>query len=148
MLEYIVRPFQAPDSHGKIVIPSTPTASTDTAVLTWGGESDLPDVQYFETGFTTKKGRQDFDEKARDSNTVRIMGQSPDDDSPSYIDVDRGDKLYFDWYTGQRVQVETPGLSNYVNSYGIQDLAELGLANIATDPAKGKATMKLKNTGS
>lgn len=153
MLEYVVRPFQTPNSHGRVIIHSTPKESTETAVLTWGGEADLPDAQYYETGFNTKKNREDFTEQQRESDTVRIMGQDPDDDSPSYIDVDRGRKLWFDTTTGRTVQSTDPGKSDYVGGTGgfdDQTMKNLGFepANAARDPVKGKATMALKNTGS
>ena len=83
MLEYIVRPFQAPNAHGTIIIPSTPTPSTETAILTWGGEATLPEVQFIETGFNTRKGREDFDEKNRDAEVVRITGEDPGDGGPT-----------------------------------------------------------------
>jgi hypothetical protein len=35
--EYIVRPFETPGSHGRIVIPSTPSG-TERATLTWGAK--------------------------------------------------------------------------------------------------------------
>lgn len=145
MLEYIVRPFQAPNAHGTIIIPSTPTPSTETAILTWGGEATLPEVQYIETGFNTKQGREDFTEKQRDAETVRIMGQDPDDNSPSYIDVSRGNKLYLDKETGRMVQADSPGQSDYVANTDVED--EEFFTPLPA-PTKSKATMKLNNNTS
>jgi hypothetical protein len=144
MLEYIVRPFQAPSAHGTIIIPSTPTPSTDTAILTWGGEATLPAVQFIELGFNTKKGREDFNEKNRDSETVRIMGQSPDDDSPSYIDVARSNKLYLDKKTSQDMNASDAGQTGYVDISNTQEGQLLGSMG-ATPSQLTKATIKLNN---
>lgn len=145
MLEYIVRPFTTPNSHGTIVIPSTPHASDETAILTWGGEADLPETQYFETGFNTRKGREDYTENSRDKDTIRIYGEDPGD-GPSYIDVDRGNKLYMDKETGRAVQADTPGQSDYVVGALADDPAFEPLSPYpAIDPTKTKATLKLKN---
>jgi hypothetical protein len=45
MLEYAVRPYQTPDSHGRIIIPSTPTSTSERAVLTWGATGTVPNAQ-------------------------------------------------------------------------------------------------------
>lgn len=134
MLEYIVRPFQQPNAHGTIIIPATPTESTETAVITWGGEATLPAVQFIELGFNTKKGREDFVEQTRDSEVVRITGNDPD----NWIDVQRSKKLYLDKTTQLAVNASSPGQSGYV---AVKDLEDI----IATskDPEKTKATIEL-----
>jgi len=139
VLEYIVRPFQAPNAHGTIIIPSTPTPSTETAILTWGGEATLPEVQFIETGFNTRKGREDFDEKNRDAEVVRITGQSPDDDSPSYIDVRRSNKLYLD-KTTEELLASDAGQIDYAASGSVY--------NTPLASKKSKATIKLNNNTS
>jgi len=140
MLEYIVRPFQAPNAHGTIVIPSTPTESTETAILTWGGESTLPEVQYTEVGFVTKKQREDFTEKKRDTERVRITGNDPE----NYIDVDRSKKLYLDKKTSDDDGEVDPSDDGYTYYVGVETWYPPGV--IAT-PAKNqtKATMTLNN---
>jgi hypothetical protein len=140
MLEYIVRPFQAPNAHGTIIIPSTPKASTETAILTWGGESTLPEVQYTEVGFNTKKSREDFTEKKRDSEVVRITGNDPE----NYIDVSRANKLYLDKETGRVVQADSPGQSDYVANTDLEDNPNFEPLSTQA-PIKSKATMKLNN---
>lgn len=144
MLEYIVRPFQAPNAHGTIIISSTPTESTETAVLTWGGEATLPAVTFIETGFNTKKNREDFDEKKRDSDTVRIMGQDPEDDSPSYIDVQRSNKLYLDKNTSPDMNASDAGQTGYVDISNTSEGQLLGSMG-ATRAQLTKATIKLNN---
>src|ERR1700751_4003608 len=44
-LEYIVRPYQARDPQGRIIIPSTPIGTHQQATITWGGKATLPPVQ-------------------------------------------------------------------------------------------------------
>ena len=93
MLEYIVRPFQAPNAHGTIIIPSTVTTeSTESAVLSWGGEATLPDTKYSTLTINFKPCKEDSIELRRDSETVRITGNDPD----NWIDVNRASKLYLD----------------------------------------------------
>lgn len=134
MLEYIVRPFQAPNAHGTIVIPSTPKESTETAILTWGGESTLPEVQYTEVGFVVRKTREDFDEKKRDAETVRITGNDPE----NYIDVARSKKLYLDKLTG-------PDLSPADASQTDNATAAPSGLSTGSSGTKTKATMQLNN---
>lgn len=141
MLEYIVRPFQAPDSHGRIIIHSTPKETAETAILTWGGEADLPDVVFYEQGFNTRKRREDYKELNRDAETVRIEGTS-DDSGNVYVDVKRANKVYFD-------KEESGGRSSYVGQAGqayTVNSTPPGLSTTsAADPEKLKATMTLSN---
>lgn len=148
MLEYIVRPFQSPGSHGRVIIHSTPKQSTETAILTWGGEADLPDVQYYETGFNTRKHREDYNELSRDAETVRITGTS-DDSGNVYVDVLRANKLYFDKFMyGHGWDAQKAGQA-YTVGYDIGDpddpLNQPPDTVNAADPEKLKATMKLSN---
>lgn len=137
MLEYIVRPFQTPNAHGTIIIPATPKESTETAVLTWGGEATLPEVKFIETGFAVRKGREDFVENKRDASTIRITGEDPGD-GPSFIDVSRANKMYFDKTTEQDVNAASPGQTDYVGSP-----AAASIYNTPSTSNKSKATMAL-----
>src|SRR6476646_10850912 len=136
MLEYIVRPFQAPNAHGTIIISSNPKETDERAIITWGGEATLPAVQYIETGFNTKKGREDFNEKKRDADTVRITGEDPGD-GPSYIDVRRSNKLYLDKDTTATVSPAEAGQVDYAGAGSIY--------NTPPTKTKTKATIKLNN---
>jgi len=140
MLEYIVRPFQAPNAHGTIIISSNPKETDERAIITWGGEATLPAVQYIETGFNTKQGREDFTEKQRDSDIVRITGNDPE----NYIDVARSNKLYMDKETGRVVQADSPGQSDYVANTDLEDNPDYEPLSTQA-PTKTKATMKLNN---
>jgi hypothetical protein len=144
MLEYIVRPFQAPNAHGTIIIPSTPKESTETAILTWGGEATLPAVQFIELGFAVKPGREDFVEETRDAETLRIYGEDPGD-GPSYIDVRRSNKLYLDKSTAQSLTPAAPGQSGYTAAP--PQVVNPGAGGVSTEPAttKTKATIELNN---
>jgi hypothetical protein len=141
MLEYIVRPFQAPNAHGTIVIPSTPKESTETAILTWGGESTLPDVQYTEVGFNTKKNREDFTELNRDAETVRITGNDPE----NWIDVARSKKLYLDKDTGEDLSPSDASQNDWSGSTALADLPPGTTITIGGGAKKTKATMSLNN---
>jgi hypothetical protein len=44
-LEYIVRPVQARDPQGRVIIPSTPIGTHQQATITWGGKATLPPIQ-------------------------------------------------------------------------------------------------------
>jgi hypothetical protein len=136
MLEYIVRPFQAPNAHGTIIISSNPKETDERAIITWGGEATLPPVQYIETGFNTRKGREDFDEKQRDAEPVRITGEDPGD-GPSYIDVLRSNKLYLDKDTSVDVSPSEAGQVDYAGAGSIY--------NTPPTSKKSKATITLKN---
>jgi hypothetical protein len=141
MLEYIVRPFQAPNAHGTIIISSNPKETEERAIITWGGEATLPPVQYIETGFVVKKGREDFVEQQRDADPVRIYGEDPGD-GPSYIDVQRSKKLYLDKSTLIGVNAASPGQSDYAASP-----VHVVYPNVtSTQPVeKTKATIQLNN---
>lgn len=143
MLEYIVRPFQAPNPHGTIIIPATPHASTETAVLTWGGESTLPDTQYTTVGFTISSCKEDSKELRRDAETVRITGNDPE----NWIDVNRASKLYLE-------KQEENWKGNPANA-GQTDYAAADIGNFApseafrgigiNDTKKCAVTMSLNN---
>lgn len=139
MLEYIVRPFQTPNAHGTIIIPATPKESTETAIITWGGEATLPEVKFIETGFQVKQGREDFSEKNRDTETIRIMGEDPGD-GPSFIDVERSNKLYLDKETTQALVPGTTGQTSYVGS-----AASGSIYNTPASSTTTKATIALNN---
>lgn len=137
MLEYIVRPFQAPNAHGTIIISSNPKETEERAVITWGGEATLPAVQYIETGFNTKKNREDFVEQNRDAEVVRIEGNDPE----NWIDVSRSNKLYLDKHTSQDMNASDAGQSSYV-SPGVIPAGFLADHVFTPDT---KATIELKN---
>jgi hypothetical protein len=144
MLEYIVRPFQQPNSHGTIIIHSTPKESAETAILTWSGEGDLPDTVFYERGFNTRKHREDYDELNRDTETVRIQGTS-DDSGNVYVDVQRANKVYFDKFmSGKGQDAGQAGQAYTVNPRFVTTTPGISTSN-AADPDKIKATMKLNN---
>jgi hypothetical protein len=115
MLEYIVRPFQAPNAHGTIVIPSTPKESPEKAILTWGGESTLPEAEFTDVGFKFASCKEDNVELNRDAERVRITGNDPE----NYIDVLRSKKLYLKKTSDRSGQdPAAASQSDYANSAG------------------------------
>jgi hypothetical protein len=90
MLEYAVRPYQTPNSQGKIIIPSTPGSTTQRATITWGAKnSSIPKAG----GFNVQCCSEHLDELERQGETVRITDPNPDSTDASYIDVFRSNQL-------------------------------------------------------
>jgi hypothetical protein len=89
MLEYLVRPYQSPRSQGSVVIPSTPSAPTEKAVLTWGASATLP-IQAKGFSINTACCKEKSDEQSRETDIIRI--ENPDDSS-QYMVVARAKKL-------------------------------------------------------
>jgi hypothetical protein len=101
--EYFVRPFQTPDSQGRIIIPSTPSGH-ERATLTWGAKtSSLPAVE--QSGTSVDCCSEHLEEVERKTERVKIIDQfsSPE----NYMLVDRAtsvklrkkhqDKCAADW---------------------------------------------------
>jgi hypothetical protein len=85
-IEYFIRPFQSPGSHGTIIIPSTPKATREKAVLTWGATSTMPEVVPDVTNFNTKCCAEGLKEDSRESDIVRIEQPGKPE---NYVDVAR-----------------------------------------------------------
>lgn len=94
--EYAVRPFQTPDSHGRIILPSTPGSSRERATLTWGAKvkGTLPTPQVI--GFNTKCCKE---AKQQTSNTMDPVSVTAEGDGPAAgqsIDFQRASVVKFD----------------------------------------------------
>lgn len=87
-LEYIVRPWQTPNSHGAIVIPSTPQNTREKATLTWGAKATMPAQNT--SGINVVCCSEESTEFKREGETVRIQGNGED----NWIDVFRSNKLH------------------------------------------------------
>lgn len=85
-IEYFIRPFQSPGSHGTIIIPSTPKGTREKAVLTWGAKSTMPEVVPDVTNVNTKCCAEGLKEAERVSETVRITQPGKPE---NYVDVAR-----------------------------------------------------------
>jgi hypothetical protein len=74
--EYFVRPFQTPDSNGRVIIPSTPSGH-ERATLTWGAKtSSLPAPE--RTGTNVNCCGEELDEGERDGEVHKISSvESP-----------------------------------------------------------------------
>lgn len=87
-LEYVVRPYQSPDAHGAIIIPSTPSGSRQRATITWGSK----DVQAVNSGISINCCSESLSEQSRKSEKMRIF-QNDDKNSPNWVDVERPHSL-------------------------------------------------------
>jgi len=90
--EYIVRPYQSPDSLGGNVIPATPKGTRERAHLTWGGKGTMPSVRLTGVDFNTQKRKKEVEltEEDRESDIIRI---EQDGEPENYVDVARARKL-------------------------------------------------------
>lgn len=90
--EYIVRPYQSPDSLGGNVIPATPKGTRDRAHLTWGGKGTMPSVRFTGVDFNTQKSKKEVEltEKERESDIIRIEQTGKPE---NYVDVARAKKV-------------------------------------------------------
>lgn len=73
-MEFIVRPFQQPASQGNTLIPSTPSTTTDKAVLKWGAKATMPGV--VPSGATITCCVNNQLEQSRDYEDVQIQDQN------------------------------------------------------------------------
>jgi|SRR6185369_14160084 hypothetical protein len=93
--EFIVRPYQSPDSLGSNVIPATPRGTRERAHLTWGGKGTMPSVRFTDVDFNTVTRKKDIvnTEKDRESDIVRIEQPGKPE---NYVDVARARKVNLD----------------------------------------------------
>lgn len=90
MLEYAVRPYQTPNSQGKIIIPSTPGSSSQRATITWGAKnSAIPSAN---KGFNVQCCNEQLDEVERQGETVQIPVSQSEVDT-GYVEVFRSNQL-------------------------------------------------------
>jgi len=112
--EYIVRPYQSPDSLGATVIPATPKGTRERAHLTWGGKGTMPQLRLTELDFNTKKSPHDetLTEKDRESDIVRIEQPGKPE---NYVDVARAKKIRLT-KEGDEFYLDESALNSYVES--------------------------------
>jgi len=85
-LEYVVRPYQSPGSHGAIIIPSTPRGTREIARVTWGAKATMPPVEATDNQQNVTCCGEQLTEQTRRSETVRITQPG---NSANYVDVAR-----------------------------------------------------------
>src|SRR5215475_3050358 len=90
MLEYAVRPYQTPDSHGKIIIPSTPGSTTQRATITWGSKTTNVPQPELGKDFTVVCCTEELQEINRLGEYVRIYNPNNHD---NFVDVFRAREL-------------------------------------------------------
>lgn len=89
-IEYIVRPYQTPNSHGSIRIPATPLGTFQRATLTWGAQGTMPAAKAPEQqGIAVNCCSDNVNELSRQSDTIRVTGNDPD----NWVDVARARQL-------------------------------------------------------
>jgi len=90
--EYVVRPYQSPDSLGTTVIPATPKGTRERAHLTWGGKGTMPSVRLTGVDFNTQKKKKEVEltEEERESDVIRIEQAGKPE---NYVDVARARKV-------------------------------------------------------
>jgi len=90
--EYFVRPYQTPDAHGRIIIPSTPSFSTERATLTWGSQhaaaGTLPTAKSM--GVNLRCCNEIIGEDTRTGDTIKIEASN---DPANYIMVHRATEV-------------------------------------------------------
>jgi hypothetical protein len=131
MFEYLVRPYQSPRSQGSVVIPSTPSAPTEKAVLTWGASATLP-ITAKGISFNTACCKEQSDEQSRLTDIIRI--ENPDDSS-QYIVVARAKQLLLN-----KEEKNNCGDNwDQFSGVGLEVSAELAIyaADIATGDTRG-----------
>lgn len=92
-LEYVVRPYQSPNANGAIIIPSTPTLSTERATLTWGGSgSGQATITNDGPNWNVTCCDENLKEDVRQEQPIRVY-QDGDTNSSNYVDVARPTKM-------------------------------------------------------
>lgn len=91
-LEYAFRPSTSPDSHGRIIIPSTPTATKQRATLTWGAKATMPPKVAQGPQLACCKEVNTEVPGTRKGETVRIF-QNNDSTSSNWVDVNRATQV-------------------------------------------------------
>jgi hypothetical protein len=133
MFEYLVRPYQSPRSQGSVVIPSTPSAPTEKAVLTWGASATLP-VQAKGISFNTACCKEKSDEQSRETDIIRI--ENPNDSS-QYMVVERAKKLLLN----KEEKNQCGDNWDQFSGVGLEVTAELSIyaADIASGDTRGNS---------
>lgn len=92
MLEYAVRPFTTPNSAGKIIIPSTPSAKNQRATITWGTKSTNVPEPSLSNDFSVVCCTEELSEVDRMGEEVQIpIGQAQTD--TGHLTVFRSNRL-------------------------------------------------------
>jgi hypothetical protein len=93
-LEYVVRPWQTPNAHGSIIIPSTPRGSRERATLSWGHDASITMPTPVEVNegvnFETVCCTENLNETHRETEDIQIYDSSG---GTTYITVERPKSL-------------------------------------------------------
>jgi len=147
--EYIVRPYQSPDSLGGNVIPATPKGTRERAQLTWGGKGTMPSIRLTGVDFNTQKKKKDVEltEDSRESDIVRIEQEGKPE---NYVDVARARKVKLGLDEKQTDPADNLAQRQYVAS-GIDPRLDPYKPQMSSPPGStttqttGKETWNMKN---
>jgi hypothetical protein len=146
MLEYAVRPYQTPNSQGKIIIPATPGSSSQRATITWSAKnSSLPQAN---KGFNVQCCSEQLNEIERQGETVQIpISQQQIDDG--HMEVFRSNKLKLNKKSNDSHPCDSP-LDQYLGAeFGLDDTGDtsidLGWAGTPDADSQCQTTWALNN---
>jgi len=142
MLEYAVRPFATPNSFGKIIIPSTPSAGNQRATITWGSKStNVPTPE--QTSLTVICCTEELTEFDRQGEVLRTTGN----DGESYIDWFRANRLKL--HKPKNNPCDSPLDQALGQEFGLDDSGDvtinMGFAGTVTEEQKCGAIWHLNN---
>ena len=144
MLEYAVRPYQTPNSQGKIIIPSTPGATNQRATITWGSQASNVPQPELGKDFTVICCSEELREVNRLGEYVRIYNK---DDHDQFVDVFRARKLFHT--KPKNNPCDSPLDQALGQSFGLDDggdmTIDLGFAGTVLPEDKCKVTWNLNN---
>lgn len=142
--EYFVRPFQTPDSQGRIIVPSTPGSTHERATLTWGAKVTVDPVTKDQVGVNVECCGETLTENDRKGSDFKITAAN---DPDTFITVNRATEVRF-----QKKQ-EDKCASDWDQMSGVASAVDGAFASLsadihASDSAFGKTdhckqTMKL-----
>jgi hypothetical protein len=146
MLEYAVRPYQTPNSQGKIIIPSTPGSSSQRATITWGAKNSA--IPQANKGFNVVCCSEQLDEVEREGEVVQIPITQAQVDQ-GHMEVFRANKLKHNKKSNDSHPCDSP-LDQYLGAeFGLDDTGDthidLGWAGTVDEDSKCHVTWALNN---
>jgi hypothetical protein len=153
-LEYLVRPWQARDAQGRIIIPSTPVGTHERATIQWGANGTVPTPQNLgPAGGVSCCSDQSQEETDQKYDAVSVTNAGSGDDAGESISFQRAksfsykkkteDKCASNWDQFSGIGMEITGALDEFAA-NILDSETLNI-DVPTQSCQG--TMDLTNTG-
>jgi hypothetical protein len=144
MLEYAVRPYQTPNSQGKIIIPSTPGSSSQRATITWGAKNSA--IPQANKGFNVVCCSEKLNEIERQGEWVKI---EQDGEPENFVWVFRAYQLKHTKKSNDSHPCDSP-LDQYLGAeFGLDDTGDthidLGWAGTEDPDTHCAVTWELNN---